>query len=102
MIQEIKQSMQKALLLLEHLQLQLDMLSIGKLSPSIMTPKNLRNLLLDMHTRISPPLKLPGDPKADLWHFYKLLTCAIMAEPDKILVVIPIPLVESNTDWCVH
>ena len=38
LVEEIKQSLQKALIYVEHLQLQLNMLSIGKLSPSIISP----------------------------------------------------------------
>ena len=83
MVEEIKQSLQKALIYVEHLQLQLNMLSIGKLSPSIISPLKLRDLLVDIQTRISVPLRLPGDPKADLWHFYKTLTCTTIVEEDK-------------------
>ena len=37
LVEEIKQSLQKALVYVEHLQLQLNMLSIGKLSPGIIS-----------------------------------------------------------------
>ena len=85
-----------------HLQLQLNMLSIGKLSPSIISPLKLRDLLIDVQTRIAAPLRLPGDPKADLWHFYKTLTCTTIVEEDKILVVVPVPLLDSNDDFEVY
>ena len=48
MVEEIKQSPQKALAYVEYLQLQLNMLSIGKLSPSIISPLKLRDLLVDI------------------------------------------------------
>jgi len=102
MVEEIKQSLQKALIYVEHLQLQLNMLSIGKLSPSIISPLKLRDLLVDIQTRISAPLRLPGDPKADLWHFYKTLTCTTIVEEDEILVVVPAPLLDSNDDFDVY
>ena len=102
MVEEIKQSLQKALIYVEHLQLQLNMLSIGKLSPSIISPLKLRDLLVDIQTRISAPLRLPGDPKADLWHFYKTLTCTTIVEEDEILVVVPVPLLDSNDDFDVY
>ena len=98
LVEEIKQSLQKALIYVEHLQLQLNMLSIGKLSPSIISPLKLRDLLIDIQTRIATPLRLPGDPKADLWHFYKMLTCTTIVEEDKILV----PLLDSNDDFEVY
>ena len=102
LVKEIKQSFQKALIYVKHLQLQLNMLSIGKLSPGIISPLKLRDLLIDIQTRIAAPLRLPGDPKADLWHFYKMLTCSIIVEEDKILVVAPVPLLDSNDDFEVY
>ena len=78
------------------------MLSIGKLSPSIIYPLKLRDLLVDIQTRISAPLRLPGDPKADIWHFYKTLTCTTIVEEDNILVVVPVPLLDSNDDFDVY
>ena len=83
MVEEIKQTPQKALIDVEHLQLQLSMLSIGKLSPSMISPLALRDLLVDIQTGIAAPLTLPGDPKADLWHFYKTLTCTTIVEESK-------------------
>ena len=102
LVEEIKQSLQKALIYVEHLQLQLNMLSIGKLSPSIISLLKLRDLLIDIQTRIAAPLRLPGDPKADIWHFYKMLTCTTIVEEDKILVVVAVPLLNSNDDFEVY
>ena len=102
LVEEIKQSLQKALIYVEHLQLQLNMLSIGKLSPGIISPLKLRDLLIDIQIRIAAPLRLPGDPKTDLWHFYKMLTCTTIVEEDKILVVVPVSLLDSNDDFEVY
>ena len=73
--------------------------SIGKLSPSIISPLALSDLLVDIQTRIAVPLRLPGNPKADLWHFYKTLTCTTIVEEDKILVVAQVQLLDSNDDF---
>ena len=99
LVQEIKQSLQKALIYVEHLQLQSNMLSIGKLSPGVITPSKLRDLLLDIQTRVNAPLRPPGDPKTDLWHSYKLLTCTTVVQEDKILVEVPVLTLDSNEDF---
>ena len=75
------------------------MLSIGKLSPGVITPSKLRDLLLDIQTRVNAPLRPPGDPKTDLWHSYKLLTCTTVVQEDKILVVVPVLTLDSNEDF---
>ena len=62
----------------------------------------LRDLLLDIQTRVNAPLRPPGDPKTDLWHFYKLLTCTTVVEEDNILVVVPVPFLDSKDDFEVY
>ena len=69
---------------------------MGRLSPSIISPSNLRQLLLDVKARLPTTLKLPNDPQVDLWFFYKHLTCITVLETDTILIVISIPLLDLN------
>jgi hypothetical protein len=95
-IGEIKDMIQRVMFYLEHFQLQLNMLSLGKLSPSTITPRNLRDLLLDIKTQLPSRLSLPGDPVNDLWYFYRSLTCNTILEDNMILVVIVVPLLDSN------
>ena len=83
LVEEIKQSLQKALIYMEHLQLQLNMLSRGNLSPIVITPLKLHDFLLEIQARINAPLRLPGYPKTDLWHFYKLLTGSTIADGEQ-------------------
>ena len=47
-IDELKQMTQHAMFYLENIRLQLNLLSMGRLSPSIISPSNLRQLLLDV------------------------------------------------------
>ena len=51
LVEEIKQSLQKALIYMEHLQSLLNMLSKGQLSPNVITPLKLRDFLLEIQTR---------------------------------------------------
>ena len=51
LVEEIKQSLQKALIYVEHLQSLLNMLSKGQLSPNVITPLKLRDFLLEIQTR---------------------------------------------------
>ena len=95
-IDELKQMTQRAMFYLENIRLQLNLLSMGRLSPSIISPSNLRQLLLDVKARLPTTLKLPNDPQVDLWFFYKHLTCVTVLEADTILIVITIPLLDLN------
>jgi hypothetical protein len=48
---------------LGQLQLKLNMLSMGHLSPSVIDPNNLRVLLSDIKSKLPPHLRLPKDEK---------------------------------------
>ncbi|VDI78044.1 Hypothetical predicted protein [Mytilus galloprovincialis] len=73
-IGEIKDLLNIAGDYLKHLQLQLNMLSLGHMSPSLISPGNLRVLLTDIKRRLPVTLKIPGDEVKDIWNFYKFLT----------------------------
>ena len=79
---------------LEHLALQLNMLSLGRLTPSTLTPNNLQNILIKIGQNLQPPLKLPQDPRTNLWSYYQHLKCSTIIEENRILVVVPIPLLD--------
>ena len=84
---------------LQHLKLTLNVLSMGHLSPSVISPINFQKLLLDIKNNLEPEVMFPFDPKVDIWNFYKTLTCTTMVEQDKLVVVIAIPLLDTTGDY---
>ena len=96
MLGQIKDAIQRGSLYLQNLRLELNMLSLNHLSPSTITPKNLRKILIDIRTRLPSSLKLPGDPMTNIWYFYRTLKCKTVLNGDKILVVINIPLLDFS------
>ena len=60
---------------MEHLSSQLDMLSLGHVSPSIITPKHLKKLLLEMQSKLPYHLTLPEDP---IENFMEILPVSIL------------------------
>ena len=79
-ISEIKDMLQNAMFYLEHLRTQLNFLSLGRLNPSTISPSNLRALLLEIKAHLPPTLALIGDPKQDLWLFYRQLRSSALNE----------------------
>ena len=51
---------------MEHVQLQLNMLSLVHLSPSVITPRSLKGLLLEIENYLPQCLKLTYDPKGEI------------------------------------
>jgi len=76
---------------LDHLQSQVNMLSLGHLSPSTINPRQFKKLLLDIKLKLPKALTLPDDPDKKLWYFYRQLTCTAIMENKRIVVIISVP-----------
>ena len=81
----------------QYLQLQLNMLSVGHLSPSVIVPKEFLKLLLEIKSKIPFPFRLPEDPESNLWHYYQHLKVATILHDNRILVFVRVPLVNINS-----
>ena len=79
-----------------YFRLKLNLLAIGKLTPSLITPNQFKTLLTDIQKHLPHTLKLPSDVQDDLWHFYRIFSCETIIEDDHVLVLISIPLIDTN------
>ena len=95
-LEEIRQSTQNAFIYIENLRTELNMLSLSHLSPSTISPKNLRALLLDVKDKLPVSMQLPADPESNIWYFYNTLTCTAYLDGHKILIVLTIPLLDRK------
>ncbi|CAC5410708.1 unnamed protein product [Mytilus coruscus] len=101
-IGEIKDLMNIAGDYLNHLQLQLNMLSLGHMASSLISPGNLRVLLTDIKRRLPATLKIPGDEIKDIWYFYKLLTCSTVLNENRIIIIITLPLLDIRDSYAIY
>ncbi|CAC5408705.1 unnamed protein product [Mytilus coruscus] len=101
-IGEIKDLMNIAGDYLNHLQLQLNMLSLGHMSPSLISLGNLRVLLTDIKRRLPATLKIPGDEIKDIWNFYKFLTCSTVLDENRIIIIITLPLLDIRDSYAIY
>lgn len=99
---EIKDMLQNAMFYLEHLRTQLNFLALGKLNPSTISPSNLRALLLEIKAHLPPTLSLISEPKTDLWSFYEQLQTSALLDENRIVVVIKIPLLQTNNQFEIY
>ena len=79
---------------MEHMQLQLNMLSLGHLSPAVITSRSLKKLLIEIESHLAEFLKLPYDPKGNIWKFYQTLTCSTVLDEGRFLVIVSLPLLD--------
>ena len=101
-IEQVKRMITNGRMYLEHLSSQLDMLSLGHVSPSIITPENLKKLLLEMQTKLPYHLTLPEDPTENLWNYYQSLSCTTILDEDKFLVIVSVPLLDRETTFEIY
>ena len=101
-IDELDKILQSSIVYMDHLQLQLNMLSLGHLAPSTISPAHLKTLLREIENQLRMPLSLPGDPERDLWRYYQFLKCSTVLRRNKIIVIVPVPLLDSNNKFDIY
>ena len=87
---------------LGQLQLKLNMLSMGHLSPRVIDLNNLRILLSDIKSKLPPHLRLPKDEKRDIWQYYQFLTCSTVLEKDRMLVILNVHLMDLTGKFDIY
>ena len=98
-INRLRQTSQSLRLSLEHVKTQLDMLFLGHLSPSLVAPAHLQDILLRIQTELPHHLRLPSDPTRELWRYYSSLGCLTLVEEGKILAIVPVPLLDRDSTF---
>ena len=87
---------------LEEIQVQLNMLSLGKLAPITVKPDKLKHILFDIQDKLPEPLRLPMNPKSNIWEYYRMLTCSVVFDSDKIFIIVSIPLIDRRNQFEVY
>ncbi|MCG8045976.1 MAG: hypothetical protein N0E48_09980, partial [Candidatus Thiodiazotropha endolucinida] len=98
----LRDAIQRGTIYLDNLRLEINMLSLSRLSPSSITPRNLRKLLTQINNKLPSTLKLPEDPRSNIWYFYRTLTCSTIMDGSQIVVVINIPLLDFTGEYEVY
>lgn len=77
---------------INDLRAQIDMLSMGRLTPSVIGPMHLRRMLTEVAKKLPPNMYLPLDTKLHMWEFYRRITCSAAFDKRNVLIVLQIPL----------
>ena len=101
-LDEIKQTTQDAVFYLESLKSELNMLSMQHLSTNTISPKDLKELLIEVESKLPNNFELPRNPRKDIWYFYKTLTSITYLEDNEIRIVLKIPLINTKEEYEVY
>ena len=101
-LDEIKQTTQDAVFYLESLKSELNMSSMQHLSTNTISPKDLKELLIAVESKLPNNFELPRNPRKDIWYFYKTLTSITYLEDNEIRIVLKIPLINTKEEYEVY
>lgn len=73
---------------LNHLELQLNLLSLGHLSPSIIA--------------LPDKFKFTSEPDNDIWHYYRILSCSTLFDKRSIVIVVKVPLLDRDNSYILY
>lgn len=93
-IAEIRTAIQKSFYYFLNLKMQINALSMQRLTPNIINPQEFKLVLKDIETQLPKSFGLPVDLDIELWSLYKNLVCQTIMEDNRILIVVPIPLID--------
>ena len=62
-------------------------------------PKKLQETLLTIKEKLPESLKLPFNPRTQIWNYYRMVTSSAIFENNKILIILDIPLINRGTQF---
>ena len=101
-LDELRLTTQDAVFYLENLKSELNMLSMHHLSTNTISPKDLKELLTEVESKLPNNFELPRSPRKDIWYFYKTLTCITYLEDNEIRMVLKILLINTRDKYEIY
>ena len=95
----IRLTTQDAVFYLENLKSELNMLSLQHLAINTISPKDLRELLIEVESKLPNNFELPRKPRDDIWFYYKTLTCLTYLQDNEVRIVLKIPLINTKEQY---
>ena len=77
---------------LDDLKTILSHLSMNRLTPNVVGPLHLREILREINRKLPNNLFIPIQPKNQLWEFYNRITCSSAFDKNHVLIVLDVPL----------
>ena len=76
-------------------------LTTHKVSPNLIPPTDLRNILNDISKKLitNPKLSLPIHEDADIWSYYQFLKIDAFVHNDMLIVVLVLPLIDKDLEF---
>ena len=73
-----------------------------EIKSALVDPICLCDELLRLQKELCPTINLPENPAANMWHYYKYLSVSFVPLADEIILLIRLPLVDSNSSMTLY
>ena len=87
---------------IESIRLYLSTFTTGKITPQIIDPKHLRQELIKINKQLPPKITLSGNPRTNIWHYYKFLTLTPLIDDSQLILMIRIPLPDPDSTMTLY
>ena len=87
---------------IESIRSYLSTLTTGKITLQIIDPKHLRQELIKINKQLPPKITLPGNPRTNIWHYYKFLTLTLLIDDSQLILMIRIPLLDTDSTMTLY
>ncbi len=76
-------------------------LATHKVTPNLISPYDLRNILRDVEEKLkaNPKLMLPVAKEADIWSYYQFMKIEAFVEQDMLIVILVLPLIDKDLQF---
>ena len=87
---------------IESIRSYLSTFTTGKITPHIIDPKHCRQELIKINKQLPPKITLPGNPRTNIWHYYKCLTVTPLIDDSQLILMIRIPLLDTDSTMTLY
>ena len=98
-IAELKLAITRSMNFYTQFQLQIQAVTMQRLSPTTIPARILRSMLLEISGKLPQTVGLPRDPHTHLFDYYKYLHCVPIFDGKHIMISIKVPLVEYSQQY---
>ena len=98
----IRITIQDAMFFLQSLKTELNMLSMHHLLTTTFSESNLKNLLIEIESKLPNNDELPKKTRKVIWYNYKTLTCMTYLQSEELRIVLKMPLINTKKAYKVY
>ena len=81
---------------------QIDLLSLGKVTPGVISPRDFEKTLTHIKNKLPRGLQLAIDPRISLWSLYQVVSASAIIIDNRLVTVLDIPLIDRKEKMDVY